>query len=153
MEPASCFSLLLESDNGAVGSPIGGVLSNNKPERPKEPEFDTFSGLKAARALELVLESRTHKKKYLGQIYTLPGQLAKALRVPNIISKLESKASTRRQRGLEEFLEVWSTLSIATKSRVLDEIGWYEPEQLDWEDKRSNKMPKIEVDIDLEDSK
>ena len=127
-------------------------MSTRNPDRLREPEFDTDSALKAARALEIVLESRTHKKKYLGQIYTLPGQLAKALKLPDIVSKLDSKAATRRQRGLDDFLELWSTLSYMTKSRVLDDIGWYAPEQLDWEDKRSNKMPKIATDPDPNDS-
>ena len=104
-------------------------------------EFDEETALAAALALQQVLEQRTHKRKYLGQIYTVPGKLGEALNLPTILSRLGSKVATRRQAGLEAFEELWVTLSAATQSKVLEAIDWYDPEQLNWDDKRSNRRP------------
>ncbi|RLT96353.1 hypothetical protein [Ketobacter sp.] len=104
-------------------------------------EFDEETALAAAAALQQVLEQRTHKRKYLGQVYTVPGKLGEALNLPTIVSRLRSKVARRRQAGLEEFEELWATLSVATQHKVLDAIQWYDPEQLNWDDKRSNRRP------------
>lgn len=106
-------------------------------------EFSLESARLAAEALEQVLAARTHRKKYLGKIYTVPGKLGEALKLPTIIAKLNSRVTTRRDAGLEDFQFLWDTLSEATKESVLVHIGWYEPTRLDWEDKRSNRKPRI----------
>ncbi|MBK8973954.1 MAG: hypothetical protein IPM37_22275 [Hahellaceae bacterium] len=113
----------------------------------RSEDFDVETALTAAQALTRVLAGRTHKRKVLGQVLTVPGQLGSALKVPTIISQLQSKVSNRRQHGLDSFQQLWDTLSEATRNEVLNLIGWYDPEQLDWDDKRSNRRPiKIETD-------
>lgn len=102
-------------------------------------EFDEETALAAAEALQLVLERRTHQRKHLGQMVTVAGSLGAALNVPNIIAKLNSKVVSRRSKGLDEFADLWMTLSVATQEKVLEQIDWYDPKQLDWEDKRSNR--------------
>lgn len=104
-------------------------------------EFDEETALAAALALQDVLQQRTHRRKYLGQMYTVPGKLGEALNLPKILSRLRSKVAIRRQAGLEEFEELWATLSMATQSKVLDAIEWYDPQELKWDDKRSNRRP------------
>ena len=104
-------------------------------------EFDEETALAAATALQEVLEQRTHRRKYLGQVYTVPGKLGEALNLPTILSRLGSKVARRRQAGLEAFEELWATLSATTQNKVLDAIQWYDPEELNWDDKRSNRRP------------
>ena len=106
-------------------------------------EFNLEYARLAAEALQEVLAARTHRKKYLGKIYTVPGRLGEALKLPAIIGKLNSRVSSRQETGLEEFQFLWDTLSEPTRESVLDLIGWYEPKELDWEDKRSNRRPKL----------
>ena len=48
--------------------------------------------------------------------------------------------------GLEDFQELWPTLSPQTRERVLEAIGWYDPKELDWDDKRSNRRPLVDPD-------
>jgi hypothetical protein len=103
--------------------------------------FDAETALAAARALERVLAARTHRRKVLGQEVLMPGQLGQALHLPVLLRRLESKQSRQRGRGLEGFIALWATLSEPTRRKVLDELGWYDPEALDWEDKRSNRRP------------
>lgn len=104
-------------------------------------DFNEETALAAAQALEKVLEERTHRRKYLGQIYTVPGKLGEALNLPGIISRLNSKVGARRQTGVEQFEELWVTLSANTRNKVLAAIDWYDPEELSWDDKRSNRRP------------
>lgn len=108
---------------------------------PHFVEFNEETALAAAHALQQVLEQRTHRRKYLGQIYTVPGKLGEALNLPKILSKLGSKVARRRQAGLEQFEELWATLSAPTQAKVLEAIDWYDPEALSWDDKRSNRRP------------
>jgi hypothetical protein len=112
----------------------------------KSEDFTIDTALDAAKALEKVLASRVHRKKMWGQEVIIPGQLGKALRLPTIIAQLSGKIIKRRQKGLTNFQELWDTLSHATKKEVLNQIGWYNPKELDWEDKRSNKRPQTEKD-------
>ncbi len=109
-------------------------------------EFDEASALEAALGLQKVLQMRTHKRKYLGQYYEVPGKLGEALRLPSILSKLGSKVVKRRQQGVEEFNDLWITLSKATQQRVLELMSWYDPKELEWDDKRSNRKPKLPSD-------
>ena len=106
-------------------------------------EFTLESARLAADALQEVFAARTHRKKYLGKIYTVPGKLGEALRLPTITAKLNSRVLARQEAGLEDFQFLWDTLSEATRESVLEAIGWYEPTELDWEDKRSNRKPKL----------
>ncbi|MFE8070942.1 hypothetical protein QQM79_07765 [Marinobacteraceae bacterium S3BR75-40.1] len=105
--------------------------------------FDIATALSAAEALSEVLAQRTHRKKVLGQEVVVPGQLGQALGLPVIINQLQGKTEARRQKGLEAFEELWTTLSVYTRRKVLDAIGWYDPEELDWDDPRSNRRPRI----------
>ncbi|MGB3620602.1 hypothetical protein FT643_08625 [Ketobacter sp. MCCC 1A13808] len=110
-------------------------------DRTINAEFDEDTALAAALALQAVLEQRTHRRKYLGQIYTVPGKLGEALDLPNIISRLKSKVARRREQGLTGYEELWVTLSRATREKVLQDINWYDPKELNWDDKRSNRRP------------
>lgn len=104
-------------------------------------EFDVATALDAATALQRVLAARTHRRKVMGQDVLVPGQLGEALHLPQIIRRLQSKQLRQREQGLDDFHELWPTLSPATREKVLDHIGWYDPKSLDWEDKRSNRRP------------
>lgn len=104
-------------------------------------EFDIETAHAAVKALQQVLARRTHRRKYLGQEVVIPGQLGSALRLPAITEQLKSKTAPRRERGLEAFQCLWPTLSPITQEQVLELIGWYEPEKLSWDDKRSNRRP------------
>ncbi|AZT82955.1 hypothetical protein EHN06_05035 [Marinobacter sp. NP-4(2019)] len=104
-------------------------------------EFTTETALDAATALHKVLAARTHRKKVMGQDVWVPGQLGEALQLPRIIRRLQSKQQKQRDQGLDEFQELWPTLSPATRKKVLDRIGWYNPKELNWDDKRSNRRP------------
>ncbi len=105
-------------------------------------DFNASNVLEAAVALQRVLAERTHPKKNLqGEIIQVPSTLAKDLKLPHIIKRLTSKVWGQRQKGLEEFQELWETLANGTRKRVEDQIGWYDPNDLDWDDPRSNRKP------------
>ena len=104
-------------------------------------EFNEETALAAALALQQVLARRTHRRKYLGQMYTVPGKLGDALKLPGIVAKLQSKVVSRRHKGLEAFQFLWDTLSVPTRETVLQEINWYDPKALSWDDVRSNRKP------------
>ena len=108
--------------------------------------FTVESALEAALELQKVLAARTHRRKVIGQEVLVPGQLGEALHLPRTISRLSGKQQRLRDRGLEDFQELWPTLSEYTRQRVLDGLGWYDPKQLDWEDKRSNRRPLVDPD-------
>ncbi|HVL02202.1 MAG TPA: hypothetical protein VM553_20430 [Dongiaceae bacterium] len=113
--------------------------------------FNEETALAAALALQSVLARRTHRRKYLGQIYTVPGKLGDALKLPGIVSKLQSKVVSRRRQGLEAFRFLWDTLSVPTRESVQQEIDWYDPKELSWDDKRSNRRPVAVVVPDKKD--
>lgn len=108
--------------------------------------FTTETALDAAAELSRVLAARTHRRKILGQEVLVPGQLGEALQLPRIINRLQSKQQRFRDQGRDDFQELWPTLSAATREKVLSAIGWYDPKDLDWEDKRSNRQPKVDPD-------
>ncbi|KMQ73705.1 hypothetical protein [Marinobacter subterrani] len=108
--------------------------------------FTTETALEAATQLRKVLAARTHRRKVMGQEVLVPGQLGDALQLPRIINRLQSKQLRQRELGLEDFQELWPTLSPQTRDRVLNAIGWYDPKALDWEDKRSNRKPRVDPD-------
>ena len=108
--------------------------------------FTTETALDAATQLRKVLAARTHRRKVMGQEVMVPGQLGEALQLPRIINRLQSKQQKQRDLGLEDFQDLWPTLSPQTRERVLTEIGWYDPKELDWDDKRSNRRPLADPD-------
>lgn len=107
---------------------------------PNEP-FTQETALQAAEALAAVLAGRTHRKKVLGQEVLVPGQLGEALRLPRLINRFRSRQQRQREQALEEFEALWETLSPRTRQRVERLLGWYDPRELSWEDKRSNRRP------------
>lgn len=112
-----------------------------------EPKtFTIETATEAATQLRRVLSARTHRRKVLGQEVLVPGQLGEALHLPRIINRLQSKQQKQRELGLEDFQELWPTLSAGTREKVLDAMGWYDPKALDWEDKRSNRRPLADPD-------
>ncbi len=107
----------------------------------KSEDFETETALLAVTALKIALERRTHRRKYLGEVYQLPSTLGDVVNLPRITALLKSRSLSRREQGLEEFTYLWSTLSAATRELVLKEVGWYDHQDLDWDDKRSNRKP------------
>ena len=112
----------------------------------KSQEFDTSTALKAALALRKTLAQRTHVKLVRGEERVVAGTLGEAVKLPAIISQLESRSSPKRASGLEDFRTLWETLSPQTCKKVLNAIGWYDPRALDWEDPRSNRRPDLSSD-------
>ncbi len=108
--------------------------------------FTEETALSAARELRRVLAARTHRRKVMGQQVLVPGQLGEALQLPKIINRLQSKLQRQREQGLADFQTLWPTLSVETRDKVLDAIGWYDPKELDWDDKRSNRRPVVDPD-------
>lgn len=108
--------------------------------------FTAETALEAAEELERVLAARTHRRKVMGQPVLVPGQLGDALQLPRIIRSLRSKQRRLKEQGLEDFQELWPTLSRQTRQKVLDAIGWYDPKALAWDDKRSNRRPLVDSD-------
>ncbi len=97
--------------------------------------------MQAASALQYILAKRTHRKKVLGQEVIVPGQLGEALRLPLIIKRLQSRQIRQREQGVDDFSALWLTLSVTTQKRVRQVLDWYDPQDLDWDDKRSNRNP------------
>lgn len=109
--------------------------------------FTEDTALDAATELQSVLAARTHLRKVLGQEVLVPGQLGQALNLPRIINRLQSRQGRQRSQGLEDFLQLWPTLSAQTRARVMAAIGWYKPQELCWDDKRSNRHPRPDLDV------
>ncbi|PVY78851.1 hypothetical protein C8D92_10154 [Tamilnaduibacter salinus] len=109
-------------------------------------EFSETNAIEAARALSDILARRTHRRKVMGQEVVVPGQLGEALRLPEIINRLQSPRAQRREAGLDAFEGLWATLSHNTRNQVLEAIGWYDPRLLDWDDPRSNRRPPVADD-------
>lgn len=109
-------------------------------------DLDIKIARRAAHALDVILARRTRVKVVLGEERVVPGTLGEAIKLPAIIARLDSRSSTSRSRGLEDFRQLWDTLSVQTTREVLKEIGWYEPAELDWEDPRSNRRPDLSED-------
>jgi len=105
-------------------------------------DFDNETAHQAAQALEKVLASRRHRKTVLGQPVMVPGQLGFALKLPQMIRGLESRSHSRRQDALERFQALWETLSDSSREQVREALGWYDPRELDWDDRRSNRRPE-----------
>ncbi|GGY68404.1 hypothetical protein [Marinobacter zhanjiangensis] len=103
--------------------------------------FNEETALQAAQALAGVLARRTHRRKVMGQDVLVPGQLGDALRLPQLINRLRSRQRRQRDRALEDFETLWKSLSHSTRDQVWHQLGWYDPRELSWEDKRSNRRP------------
>ncbi|MFL1404106.1 hypothetical protein ACJO2E_02015 [Marinobacter sp. M1N3S26] len=106
--------------------------------------FNEETALQAAETLAGVLARRTHRRKVMGQEVLVPGQLGDALRLPQLINRLQSRQQRQRDRAVEEFETLWDTLSNLTRHQVCRELDWYDPRELSWEDKRSNRRPPPE---------
>lgn len=125
---------------------IGYGLTDKRVTLLELETFTTETALEAATELQRVLATRTHRRKVMGQEVLVPGQLGEALQLPKIINRLQSKQQKQREQGLDDFQELWPTLSPRTRQKVLNAIGWYDPKELDWEDKRSNRRPVVDPD-------
>lgn len=110
--------------------------------------FTPEQALDAACALRAVLASRTHRRKVMGQEVILPGQLGEALNLPRIINRLQGRQQRQREAGAEAFEALWLTLSEPTREKVRESLEWYDPRQLEWDDKRSNRRPLPDLNGD-----
>ena len=106
-----------------------------------DESFNTDTALEAAIALSDVLARRMHRKTVMGQECLVPGQLGEALGLPRIIHQLQSRNQKRRELGLARFEEIWHSISERSRRKARDELGWWDPKELDWEDPRSNRRP------------
>jgi hypothetical protein len=107
-------------------------------------DFHIGNVLEAAIALDLILKKRVHpKKNWYGETILSPSKLGIDLGLPKILKRLNSKTISQKEKGLEDFQNIWMSLSAPTRTQVEESIGWYEPENLDWDDIRSNRRPKI----------
>lgn len=117
------------------------MISKQTGPRLDTADFTIETALEAAVELTRVLAARKHRRKVMGQEVWVPGQLGQALQLPQIIHRLRSKQLRQREQGLEEFADLWCTLSRPTRQKVSSALGWYDPKELDWDDKRSNRRP------------
>lgn len=125
------------------------LFVNRKPGSPamfNSKKFDIETARSAAEALEITLARRTHKKVIFGEERRVSGTLGKAVNLPGIRKRLESRITKQRDRGLVDFQALWDSLSFATCNSVLKAIGWYNPDELAWDDKRSNRRPDLSED-------
>lgn len=107
---------------------------------------DTQHYPKLVDALIHVLNQRRHTRVVLGEEVIVEGSLSKALKLPELLKQLRSKQEKRRLVAEERFCVIWETLSEDTKQQALDHIGWYAPNELNWDDPRSNRKPSISDD-------
>ena len=105
-------------------------------------QFNVESALAAAQALDTTLAARKHVKRVQGELFVSPGTLGSAVGLPRIIALLKHRSLTKREDGLSAFTALWQTLSTNTKNKVLNQLGWYDPHELAWDDPRSNRFPK-----------
>ncbi|HEY9033850.1 MAG TPA: hypothetical protein VIN71_07935 [Pseudomonadales bacterium] len=106
-------------------------------------QLDMTALAELAVAITAVLDSRTHRRKYLGEEILVKGSLSKALHLPDIQRRLQSSREEKRQQGRDELARLWQSLSPATRDAVITQLGWYDPHQLDWDDPRSNRRPVL----------
>ena len=95
-----------------------------------------------AAALEQTLDERTHKRDYLGEAIIVKGSLSKALKLPEIKRTLARQSHDLQQQGIDQLTTLWLTLSEPTRKNTLNRAGLYEPEELSWDDPRSNRRPR-----------
>ena len=100
--------------------------------------LDEISLLRLAEALQLVLNARTHKHTHLGEEIIVKGSLSKALKLPEIIKHLDASES-KRIKARAKLDDVWWSLSDNTRQRALEAAEIYQPNDLDWDDPRSNR--------------
>lgn len=105
--------------------------------------FNVDAVRQLAQALQQVLDSRTHKRVYLGDEIMVKGSLSKALKLPEIIRTLNSPHLERQSKAQDALAELWATLSAQTQEHTLEKLNWYEPKALSWEDPRSNRRPVL----------
>ncbi|CAA0119404.1 Uncharacterised protein [BD1-7 clade bacterium] len=94
-------------------------------------------------SLQDVLNERTHRKQHLGAEVIVAGSLSKALNLPLLISHLAGKSGAKHLAATEKLAEIWVTLSPLTQQKVLSRCNIYNPEEMDWEDPRSNRWPLV----------
>lgn len=97
--------------------------------------------LSCATTLETVLNRRTHRRIIMGEDVIVSGSLSKALKLPQLILQLQSPQTRKKQQASEQLQTIWQTLSESTQLAVQQELNWYDPKALDWDDPRSNRNP------------
>lgn len=89
-----------------------------------------------------VLDSRLHRRVHLGEEIWVKGSLSQALHLPEILKQLHSKQLKRQQAAIQQLASVWYSLSLRTRLKVAERMHWYDPKTLQWDDPRSNRMPR-----------
>ena len=107
-------------------------------------ELDISAIRQFAQVLEDVLSERTHKRVHLGEEIVVKGSLAKALKLPKLLKDLSSNKANIQEAAKDQFITLWTTLSQSTKDAVIRRVDWYDPQELDWDDPRSNRKPITE---------
>lgn len=103
--------------------------------------LDIESLRELAGAIHAVLDSRLHRRVHLGEEILVKGSLSRALHLPEIRKRLNAVNEARQQQAVNELTRLWQTLSETTRQTVIERLEWYEPDQLDWDDPRSNRKP------------
>lgn len=107
------------------------------------PSLQPIALRELARALQETLDSRMHKRVYMGDPVVVKGSLSKALKLPGILQRLDSTHNERRESGKAMLAELWATLSPETRAKTLERLDWYDPKELPWDDPRSNRKPSL----------
>jgi hypothetical protein len=94
-------------------------------------------------ALIHTLNQRQHTRVVLGKEVTVEGSLSKALKLPELLKQIESIQVIKRDKARQRFFEIWPTFSSETRQQTLDYCGWYDVNNLAWDDPRSNKLSTI----------
>ena len=106
-------------------------------------KFTTEQRICCAQAIEAALNRRRHHHIIMGENVVVQGSLAKALKLPELIKKLRSPQAIKRDLAAEQLESIWQSLSQATQEHVKQELNWYDPKDLTWDDPRSNRNPTL----------
>ncbi len=94
-------------------------------------------------ALIHVLNQRKHVRVIMGKEVLVEGSLSKALKLPELLKQINSVHRAKQDKAILQFIEIWPTLSETTRELSINALGWYEPNDLEWDDPRSNKKTRL----------
>jgi hypothetical protein len=90
-----------------------------------------------------VLDSRTHKRVYLGDEITVKGSLSKALKLPEIIRALQSPHLSARPVHKMPWQNYGQPCRPLHRNTRWKNLTGTNPKSLSWDDPRSNRRPPL----------